>query len=61
MVKQRKKHDCGCSGHPSGRPKYGTGPCYGYGTLRPAVRDRIDGKKSIRAWRRAVDLDDVDD
>jgi hypothetical protein len=24
MIKQRKKHDCICSGHPRGRPKIGT-------------------------------------
>ncbi len=59
MIKQKKRHDCGCSGHPAGRPKVPHGPCYGYGT-RPALRERITGKKIVRAWRVAIDVHDVD-
>jgi len=60
MIKQRKKRDCGCSGHPSGRPKVTRGPCHGYG-LRAAVRERIDGRRVVRAWLLAEDLDDVEE
>lgn len=60
MIKQRKKRDCSCSGHPSGIPKVSRGPCYGYG-LRAAVRERIRGHQIERVWRGAVDLDDVED
>jgi hypothetical protein len=58
--KGNKKRDCGCSGHPAGRPKYSRGPCYGY-ALRPAVRDRINGRRLERVWRAAIDLEDVED
>ena len=57
--KRKKKNDCGCSGHPAGRPKLSRGPCYDYG-LRPAVRERIRGKRLERAWRDAIDLEDVE-
>jgi hypothetical protein len=60
MIKQPKKHDCSCSGHPFGRPKYGRGPCY-YGGLRPAVRERIRGKRIARAWLAAIKREDVDE
>lgn len=59
MIKQQKKHGCGCSGHPTGRPKVSHGPCYGDG-VRPAVRARIRGKQIVRAWRTASDLADVE-
>jgi len=59
VIKQQKKRDCGCSGHPSGQPKVSCGPCYGYG-VRPAVRERIYGKQIVRAWRTAPDLRDVE-
>jgi hypothetical protein len=36
------------------------GPCYGDG-VRPAVRDRIRGKQIERAWRAAIELEDVED
>ena len=58
--KRRKKRDCGCSGHPSGRPKLSRGVCYG-DCLRPAVRERIRGRQIERVWRAAIDLEDVDD
>jgi hypothetical protein len=60
MVKRRKKRDCGCSGHPSGSPKMSRGPCYGYG-MRPAVHERIRGRRIERAWRDAAELEDVED
>ena len=60
MIKQRKRRDCGCSGHPTGRPKVSRGPCYG-DCLRAAVRERIRGKRIVRAWRHARDLADVED
>lgn len=60
MIKQRKKRDCRCSGHPTGRPKVPRGLCFGYGP-RPAVQERIRGKQIVRAWRVAIDLDAVED
>lgn len=60
MIKQRKKRDCSCSGHPTGQPKVSRGPCYGYG-LRAAVRERIRGKEIERAWRESISLEDVED
>jgi hypothetical protein len=60
MIKQRKKRDCGCSGHPSGCPKITRGPCFGYG-IRKAVRERIRGKQIVRVWRDAIDRDAVED
>ena len=59
MIKQPKKRDCGCSGHPAGQPKVSRGPCYGYG-LRTAVRERIRGKRIERLWREAIDPEDVE-
>jgi hypothetical protein len=59
MIKQTKKSDCSCSGHPSGQPKVSRGVCFGYG-VRPAVRARIRGKRIERAWRAAIDLEDVE-
>lgn len=58
--RRKKKSDCGCSGHPSGRPKLSRGPCYGYG-VRPAVIERIRGKQIENAWLAAVDPEDVED
>jgi hypothetical protein len=60
MIKQRKKSDCSCSGHPSGQPKVSRGPCYGYG-VRSAVRERIRGKRIERTWLAAIELEDVED
>lgn len=60
MLKQKKKRDCCCSGHPSGRPKYSTGPCFGW-CLRPAVVERKRGKRLERIWKYARNRDDVDD
>lgn len=60
MIKRTKKKDCGCSGHPSGRPKLSRGPCFGY-SLRPAVHERIRGRQIERAWKAAIDLEDVED
>jgi hypothetical protein len=57
-----KKTDCGCSGHTNGNPKISHGPCYGYGQ-RPAVRQRIAGKRLAARWlaaARARHLADVD-
>lgn len=54
-----KKSDCGCSGHTNGNPKIGHGPCYGYGDQRPAVRERIAGKRLVRRWLEA--RDDLDE
>lgn len=53
MIKRKKKRDCGCSGHPRGRPKITLGPCYGCG-LREAVKERIAGKREVRAWLRSL-------
>lgn len=60
MLKRQRKRDCGCSGHPHGRPKITRGPCYGCG-LRKAVKERILGKKLVQRWLRAKDRDDVED
>ena len=60
MIKQPKKRDCSCSGHPSGRPKVTHGPCFG-DSLRAAVRERIRGKRIARVWRTAISLEDVED
>lgn len=59
--RRRKKHDCGCSGHPSGRPKVSRGPCYGYGDVRPAVIERRRGRRIARVWITAFNVDDVED
>jgi len=50
MIKQRKQHDCVCSGHPRGRPKITHGPCYG-DQLREAVKERIRSRRQEREWR----------
>lgn len=60
-IKSEKKRDCGCSGHPSGRPKLSRGVCFGGDCLRPAVRERIRGRRLVRAWSAAIDLEDVED
>jgi len=59
MLKRQKKRDCGCSGHPSGRPKVTKGPCYGCG-LREAVKERIRGRRIERAWVRSLVPEDED-
>lgn len=56
-----KKSDCGCSGHTNGNPKIGHGPCYGYGDQRPAVRERIAGKRLAHRWLTALEVNDVDE
>jgi len=56
-----KKTDCGCSGHTNGNPKIGNGPCYGYGDQRPAVRERIAGKRLVRRWLATPREQDIDD
>ena len=40
---------CGCSRHPRGRPKYGTGACF-HGMLRPAVKQRREGRTLCQRW-----------
>jgi hypothetical protein len=59
-IKSEKKRDCCCSGHPAGRPKLSRGVCFG-DCLRPAVRERIQGRRIERAWSAATDLEDVED
>jgi hypothetical protein len=59
MIKQRKKSDCNCSGHPNGRPKIAHGPCFG-DQLREAVKERIRGRRQERAWLRSASPDDED-
>lgn len=56
-----KKSDCRCSGHTHGNPKIGNGPCYGYADQRPAVRERIAGKRLVRCWLSARCINDVDE
>jgi hypothetical protein len=60
MLKQSKKRDCRCSGHPSGQPKLTRGLCYG-NDVRAAVRERIRGRQIVRIWLEADDLEDVED
>jgi hypothetical protein len=51
---------CNCRRRSFGNPKYcGGGPCAGVG-MRPAVRERIVGKRVAREWLRAIDTQDVD-
>lgn len=51
---------CDCRRRTFGNPKYsGGGPCTGRG-MRPAVRERIDGKRIARAWLVASDVEDVE-
>jgi hypothetical protein len=59
MIKQRKKRDCGCSGHPRGRQKIAHGPCYG-DQLRGAVKERLRGRLQERAWLRSAAPEDED-
>lgn len=59
MLKQRKKRDCSCSGHPRGRPKVSHGPCC-RDQLREAVRERIRGRRLERAWLRSAAPEDED-
>jgi hypothetical protein len=59
MIKQRKKRDCNCSGHPTGHPKIAHGPCFG-DQLREAVKERIRGRRQERAWLRSASPDDED-
>lgn len=50
-MKKLKKTTCDCRRRKRGNPKVGTGPCYGYGCMRAAVRDRIEGKREVRRWK----------
>lgn len=59
MIKQRKQHDCVCSGHPRGRPKITHGPCYG-DQLREAVKERIRSRRQEREWLRSMVPEDED-
>jgi hypothetical protein len=48
-----KKSDCDCRGRTHGNPKWGNGPCYGYG-MRKTVVSRINAKRLERAWLEAL-------
>lgn len=52
--KSRKHADCSCTGRTPGNPKYGHGPCYGIGGVRPAVRERKEGRRLVKDWLLAV-------
>lgn len=59
-----KKTGCNCRARTHGNPKTSNGSCYGYGDQRPAVAQRIAGKRLTARWLAAVrarqDLNDVD-
>jgi hypothetical protein len=41
---------CDCRRRKRGAPKISLGPCYGSGSLRPAVRARIETRRLCRRW-----------
>ena len=41
---------CGCRGRDAGNPKFARGLCYRGCGYRPAVVERIAGKRECRAW-----------
>ena len=59
MSRSSKRKDCSCSASPHGSPKYSHGCCYHSGDVRPAVRERIDGKKICREWELALEDEPV--
>ncbi len=62
-AKKPKKGGHDCRRRKAGQPKLGSGLCYAYG-LRPAVVERIAGRRDAAAWLAAVraglDPDDLD-
>lgn len=51
-TKLKGKRDCSCTSRTPGNPKYGNGICYHSGSVNPRVRERIDGKRLCRAWKK---------
>lgn len=48
FFKKRKSVGCNCRGRTKSNPKFGRGPCArGW---RPAVRERIEGRRMVGAW-----------
>lgn len=62
---KRKALGCNCRGRKHGQPKRGVGICCGF-DLRPAVEERIAGRRLTHAWLKALrgrawpDPDDLD-
>ena len=62
MLKRLKKTDCVCRARTRGNPKYSHGICYHSGGLRPAVAERVKGKRLVREWQDFVNSgEDPDD
>jgi hypothetical protein len=47
---KRKSLGCNCRHREHGNPKYGIGICVHCVEVRPAVRERIDGKRYCHRW-----------
>lgn len=58
-----KKKTCNCRAKAKCNPKYSGGICYLSGDLRPAVAERIKGKRISKVYSEAfnsgVELDDL--
>jgi hypothetical protein len=52
MLKRVKKRTCNCRRRKPGNPKIGCGICYLSFDYRPAVRQRIEGKRLVKRWLR---------
>lgn len=59
-----KKRTCNCRSRSKNNPKYSGGVCYLSGGLRPAVEERLEGKKMMKIYLDAlcagVEPDDVE-
>lgn len=55
---QGKLISCGCSSHKRGSPKLSRGPCYAGVTVRPAVRERRDGRRLCFSWLQSLEVAD---
>jgi hypothetical protein len=59
---KRRALGCDCRSRTRGNPKVGNGLCArGDGKYRPAVTQRIAGRRAVRHWIAAADVEDVDD
>jgi len=58
MSDSSKRKDCSCTTRPHGNPKYSNGSCYHSGDVRPAVKERIAGKKLCREWKLVTEEDE---
>lgn len=61
LFAKRKGLGCDvCRGRVHGNPKFGSGVCRGCGGWRPAVVQRIAGKRLTFAWQRSADHENED-